>query len=180
LEIIKNILLFSVQNVVNSTQGAVKQDGHPLRREEFGTGGQTMTDRDRLILEEPEKMCESCCNFDKEHLGMDGTALCQLTMTLAYAEDYGGNCMFYNVPKEQIIIPPCKVGDTVYRIAHNKDHSEYKVADLWEVTEIVIYADEIGIIDDSDNYFTNANIGKTVFLTKEEAEQELEKRCNNA
>lgn len=70
--------------------------------------------RDRQVLEYPEKMCEYCCNFDKEHIGMDCTALCKLTMTLAYAEDYGGNCMFYNVPKEQIIVPPCKVGDVVY------------------------------------------------------------------
>ena len=69
-------------------------------------------------FEYPEKMCEYCCNFDKEHIGMDGMALCKLTMTLAYAEDYGGNCMFYNVPKEQIIVPPCKVGDTVYLIKY--------------------------------------------------------------
>ena len=73
-----------------------------------------MTERDKSILEYSEKMCEYCCNFDKEHIGMDCTALCKLTMTLAYAEDYGGNCMFYNVPKEQIIVPPCKVGDKVY------------------------------------------------------------------
>ena len=78
-----------------------------------------MRDRDRLILEEPEKMCEYCCNFDKEHIGMDCTALCKLTMTLAYAEDYGENCMFYNVPKEQIIVPPCKVGDKVYWVIDN-------------------------------------------------------------
>ena len=59
-----------------------------------------MTDRDK-ILEEPEKMCEYCCNFDKEHIGMDGTALCKLTMTLAYAEDYGalmgGRCFFTEI-----------------------------------------------------------------------------------
>ena len=65
-----------------------------------------MTVRDKSILECSEKMCEYCCNFDKEHIGMDGTAFCKLTMTLAYAEEYGGNCMFYNVPKEQIIVPP--------------------------------------------------------------------------
>ena len=138
-----------------------------------------MTDRDKSILEEPEKMCEYCCNFDKEHIGMDCTALCKLTMTLAYAEDYGGNCMFYNVPKERIIVPPCKVGDTVYRLAHNVDKTEWKVADFWEVIKIEIYEDEIRIIDDSDNYFSNEDIGKTVFLTKEEAEEKLRKRSEN-
>lgn len=79
-----------------------------------------MTDRDKSILECPEKMCEYCCNFDKEHIGMDCMALCKLTMTLAYAEDYGGNCMFYNVPKEQIIVPPCKVGDKIYMLVTRK------------------------------------------------------------
>ena len=86
-----------------------------------------MTDRDKSILEEPEKMCEYCCNFDKEHIGMDCTALCKLTMTLAYAEDYGGNCMFYNVPKEQIIIPPCKVEDLVYALWSVPTESKYIV-----------------------------------------------------
>lgn len=82
--------------------------------------------RDRLMLEYPEKMCEYCCNFDKEHIGMDGMALCKLTMTLAYAEDYGGNCMFYNVPKEQIIVPPCKVGEKINgEIVYEIEYKEY-------------------------------------------------------
>ena len=124
---------------------------------------------DNLILEEPEKMCEQCCNFDKEHIGMDCTALCKLTMTLAYAEDYGGNCMFYNVPKEQIIVPPCKVGQTVWFI-RNK-------------TEIIATAVEKIISKHGGLYLklchnsmyetTCRSIGKTVFLTKEEAEQKL-------
>ena len=75
-----------------------------------------------------------------------------------------------------VIVPPCKVGDTVYRLAHNVDKTEWKVADFWEVIKIEIYEDEIGIIDDSDNYFSNEDIGKTVFLTKEEAEQALKER----
>ena len=106
-----------------------------------------MTDRDRLILEEPEKMCEYCCNFDKEHIGMDCTALCKLTMTLAYAEDYGGNCMFYNVPKGQIIIPPCKVGDTIYQIdgvriyASTIHEITYTLSKVIFVTENIVFDD---------------------------------------
>ena len=75
-----------------------------------------------------------------------------------------------------VIVPPCKVGDTVYRLAHNVDKTEWKVADFWEVIKIEIYEDETGIIDDSDNYFSNEDIGKTIFLTKEEAEQALKER----
>ena len=132
-----------------------------------------MNDRDKSTLECPEKMCDYCCNFDKEHIGMDGMALCKLTMTLAYAEDYGGNCMFYNVPKEQIIVPPCKVGDTVYFLdaicvddgycINNCSCIDCKCAEL-QVSEIDF---------DLSMY---KEIGKTVFLTKEEAEAELKKR----
>lgn len=139
-----------------------------------------MTDRDKSVLECPEKMCEYCCNFDREHIGMDGTALCKPTMTLAYAEDYGGNCMFYKVPKEQIIIPPCKVGDKVYIISRNKVKE-------CEVVFIGISADEkcsyFNFVEHyADGTFYKSYsmvfevIGKTVFLTKEEAEAELQKR----
>lgn len=130
-----------------------------------------MTDRDRLILEEPEKMCEYCCNFDKEHIGMDCMALCKLTMTLAYAEDYGGNCMFYNVPKEQIIVPPCKVGDKVYYPSGSFDRIFEKTVD-----EILINENESDIgcyIHFASTYMPFENIGKTVFLTKEETEEKL-------
>lgn len=137
-----------------------------------------MSDRDKSILEKPEKMCEYCCNFDKEHIGMDCMALCKLTMTLAYAEDYGGNCMFYNVPKEQIIVQPCKVGDTVYDISEFYDGTicpemyEYKVNRIeflnngkFEI-ECIPYPDEAW--------------GKTLFLTKEEAEEKLKELKDNA
>ena len=131
-----------------------------------------MTDRDRLILEEPEKMCECCCNFDKEHIGMDGTSHCKLTMTLAYCEEYGGNCMFYNVPKEQIIVPPCKVGDKLYPIV-DMSHTACKsfVSDfpIKVLPYQIYYINVMGGI----SAIPFDNFGKTVFLTKEEAEEKL-------
>lgn len=120
--------------------------------------------RDRLMLEYPEKMCEYCCNFDKEHIGMDGTALCKLTMTLAYAEDYGGNCMFYNVPKEQIIVPPCKVGDIVYALTYN--HKDYMPLKVTSRESLMRWMDE-------DQF------GNTLFTTREEAEQALKGEQNH-
>lgn len=125
--------------------------------------------RDRQILEYPEKMCEYCCNFDKEHIGMDCTALCKLTMTLAYAEDYGGNCMFYNVPREQIIVPPCKVGDSLWVIISE----EY--VDKVTVEKLILKNGGIYMkLSCNAMYETSCNsIGKTVFLAKEEAEQKL-------
>lgn len=128
--------------------------------------------RDRLMLEYPEKMCEYCSNFDKEHIGMDGTALCKLTMTLAYAEDYGGNCMFYNVPKEQIIVPPCKAGDFVYYVDGGEVFKDRVIG--------VIYSDDLDYLTKSirtyDCLLAWDNFGKTYFATKEEAEAELVKR----
>ena len=133
---------------------------------------QTM--RDKSTLEYEEKMCVHCCNFDKEHIGMDGTAFCKLTMTLAYAEEYGGNCMFYNVPKEQIIVPPCKVGDTVWFI--RKDIKSEIVET--NVEKVVLKHGGLYIkLGCNSMYETTCNsIGKSIFLTKEEAEQALKER----
>ncbi len=63
---------------------------------------------------------------------------------------------------------PCAAGDKIYL------PNEYvgKVIDF-EIIEICIFKEEIIFIDDSENeYFIN-DFGKTVFLTKEEAEAAL-------
>lgn len=59
-----------------------------------------------------------------------------------------------------VIVPPCKVGDTVYQADTAGRIYEIKVK---------------GIIYDTDGVaFDDRAIGKTVFLTKEEAEKALE------
>ncbi len=73
-----------------------------------------------------------------------------------------------------VIVPPCKVGDVVYEI----DLPEYGVI-VCEITKVlcdsrvvvvnVIYGHGNG----SEYYFEFDDFGKTVFLTKEEAEQAL-------
>lgn len=63
---------------------------------------------------------------------------------------------------------PCAAGDKIYL------PNEYvgKVIDF-EIIEICIFKEEIIFINDSENeYFIN-DFGKTVFLTKEEAEAAL-------
>ncbi len=62
----------------------------------------------------------------------------------------------------------CNVGDTIYRCG--------KKIWEWEVTSIEIYAGEVVYVDDSDNTFTAEDIGKTVFLTRKEAEAAREMR----
>ena len=83
-----------------------------------------------------------------------------------------------------VIVPPCKVGDTVYKISRNKV-KECKVVFMG------ISADEkcshFNFVENyADGTFYKSYsmvfdvIGKTVFLTKEEAEQALKERENHA
>lgn len=62
---------------------------------------------------------------------------------------------------------PCKVGADIFRIANNQIYSN------WQVAYFEVFMDEIVIVDDSENKFTIGKIGKTVFLTREEAERKL-------
>lgn len=68
-----------------------------------------------------------------------------------------------------VIVPPCKVGDTVWDTEGN----------AWKVFAITIWQDCIGLKTannrDIRKTFTigKHSIGKTVFLTKEEAEEAL-------
>lgn len=64
---------------------------------------------------------------------------------------------------------PCKVGDTIYRCG-NPTKKIYE----WQIAYVEVYEDETVFVDDSDNTFVEADIGKTVFLTREEAEKALE------
>ena len=69
--------------------------------------------------------------------------------------------------KNGCIAPPCKVGNKIYR----------KVGDgsiiAWDIVRMDVYVDEMGFVDDSDNWIAFDDIGKTVFLTREETEQSL-------
>ena len=75
-----------------------------------------------------------------------------------------------------VIVPPCKVGDTIYQLC--KGYKSYVLE--YEVIEISILEDFIDIIASSKkcpfaypDRFSSEQFGKTVFLTKEEAEQAL-------
>lgn len=73
-----------------------------------------------------------------------------------------------------VIVPPCKVGDKVYR-----------PSDCLGVVQFVsmsfnIYESEMFFTDDSENIIYLSDIGKTVFLTREEAERALKECKDNA
>lgn len=86
-----------------------------------------------------------------------------------WADGKGGGWCENFKDKSRIVELPCKLGDALYRI-----HGD-KVYDGWEIVKIEAYMDEIWYVDDSDNCFTEEEIGKTVFITREEAEEALRK-----
>lgn len=73
--------------------------------------------------------------------------------------------------KSRFIELPCKVGDEVYVPA-----AWIERLIRFVIVRCEIYAEEIIFTDDSDNEYHIEDFGKTVFLTREEAEAELERR----
>lgn len=70
-----------------------------------------------------------------------------------------------------VIVPPCKVGDVVYEINRN-GILEMEIAQI-KITERYIMFDCIDVILDYEDFFYESDIGKTVFLTRDEAERAL-------
>lgn len=76
---------------------------------------------------------------------------------------------------ERLLVLPCKVGDTLYEVTGRKTISEYRVKAIrvelfcvfieWEIIEGFVCKSPAGI--------NAGEIGKTVFLTREEAEKAL-------
>ena len=76
----------------------------------------------------------------------------------------------------RLVMPPCKVGDTVYEVTSRKTISEYRVKAIrvelfctfieWDIVA--------GFVDKSIFGVPVDEIGKTVFLTREKAEKALE------
>ena len=79
-----------------------------------------------------------------------------------------------------VVLMPCKVGDRVYEVTGRKTVSVYKVKAIrvelfslfieWDIVEGFVWQSLSGINADE--------IGKTVFLTREEAEKAL-KECKD-
>ena len=131
-----------------------------------------MNDRDRLIeliadiQNDFEKWCVECAeDGHKDHQPL-------------------GEYLADKLLQNGVIVPPCKVGDTVYSFCDvfgamlpyviqdfkigfmGKDRPNYW---YWEATSHATETDEL--LDEID--FDLDDIGKTVFLTKEEAEEKL-------
>jgi hypothetical protein len=69
---------------------------------------------------------------------------------------------------------PCKVGDILYVISQMKDKRILPFINEYEVTSIGIKRKSIVIYHEMDGYiksFKQTDFGRTIFLTKEEAER---------
>ena len=80
----------------------------------------------------------------------------------------------------RVVVLPCKPGDTVYEVTSRKTISEYRVKAIrvelfctfieWDIVA--------GFVDKSIFGVPVNEIGKTVFLTREEADRALEGKRN--
>ena len=79
---------------------------------------------------------------------------------------------------EGVIVPPCKVGDAVYALSQMRDKRMLPFISEYEVTSITVGKKKCLVYHEMDGYikiFKQEDFGKTVFLTREEAEKALEK-----
>lgn len=72
-----------------------------------------------------------------------------------------------------VIVPPCKVGDTVYRVAKHRGVWEVMPREVVSITHRLdhLYRLVWDIFSTAED-----RLGKTVFLTREEAEKALAER----
>ena len=73
---------------------------------------------------------------------------------------------------EGVIVPPCKVGDTVYRVARHKGVWQVLPREVVSITHRLDHLYRLVWEIFSTEY---DRLGKTVFLTREEAEKALER-----
>ena len=71
----------------------------------------------------------------------------------------------------RLVVPPCKVGDTVYRIVRDADPhiARDKVRNMYFADDMTLCVELVG-----GRIILSEKFGKTVFLTREEAKKALE------
>jgi hypothetical protein len=99
--------------------------------------------------------------FDKQE--------CDLCTKDDYCQICGAECLADHLIENGAIVPPCKIGDTVYIIGvATLQMLERKVIGVYFYEEGISLALDNGMVVDVEQQF-----GETVFRTKEQAEQKL-------
>lgn len=88
---------------------------------------------------------------------------------------YIENCIVQHLLANSVIVPKLNIGTMVYSVKENSIRGIPTIATS-KIRKIVIMPDYIYYLDDDFNTIFEIDIGKTVFLTKEEAEQKLKER----
>ena len=70
----------------------------------------------------------------------------------------------------RLVVLPHGVGDSVFRVNEYYPANGLERIVEWQIAYITVYSDDIVFTDDDDNVFMADDIGKTVFLSREEAE----------
>lgn len=126
--------------------------------EKNGTGGQTMNYRDRLV--------ELLCNLPEQKcITLGGRQIGKVYQTAGTIADH--------LLANGVIVPPCKAGDIVYY------PYEYGNKVLEKTVIKILIEKEDRWLDVGVSFLPFENIGKTVFLTREEAEKKLEELRGN-
>ena len=111
----------------------------------------------------------------------------EMTMTANLGNqftDYGLNCIVDSLLANGVIVPPCKVGDIVWSVftpkypANSNDYGKWFMR-VDGVQRIILGKKGLSIETWNMGTIPAKELGKKLFLTKEEAEAELRKRSDN-
>lgn len=110
------------------------------------------------------------CKYDGCNLGCKYRHLKPDCVNYAIAD-----CML----SQRVVIPPCKVGDILYQVTRNFV-SEFKVRfiEISTCGNVFLHTDLISGIILTGEIFNENEIGKTIFLSKEEAIKTLKTEKN--
>ena len=110
--------------------------------------------------------CKDCLHFEV----CESISKRESFATLHCAEE----CPCFTYKSEWVHLP-CKVGDVVYQVTRNFI-SEFRVrfVEIATCGNLFLHTDLISVIVYTGEFFSESDIGKTVFLTREEAEKALE------
>ena len=147
--------------------------------------------------ENPERACEECIHYWAcsrqcgEPMAQSSATGCECYETVKSSMAYyvgtldGAKGKIPNRLRElaeadkdgRLVVLPCKVGDMLYEVTGRKTISVYKVkairVELFEIFVEWNLAD--GIVWQSLSGIRSGEIGKTVFLSREEAERAMQK-----
>lgn len=118
-----------------------------------------------------KRACEDCLYFEACKF-MYGDAFDQQRF-------FFGTCNRFK-DRSHFVEFPCAIGDTIFRVAEflcKTEPVEYRVSGLSvkkDKTIKIKLSDNIGVFE-----ITKADIGKSFFLTYEDAKTELDRRLNN-